>query len=615
MKKLWVVLIMTLLGIIGAANVSAATGNERTWCFTNDEFSEIKHGYITTDITINGITLSKDLFMNYSMRKIRNVEFNKSIYTPEGGSNTSGYIKLYVDGNTDIHILGASKSTSEDRYLTIYREADKKTDKILLSLIDDYKYEYRGGAGYVYLYTQGDGVRIFGISAKNYVASEYAPMGEDEKKEWDFDNYKNYSGTITNKIELDGLKVYATSEYPIEIKNSMIYGPYGDVKHIYVNLKGRGMYDSRYISFPVPKNSDVYVTARSGDGTSGRKLLLRNTHFGVPNTNLPMAKFDDTYSEDAYIDVNGELNTYKINYYGDGEDFVLNSLDSGIRIYKIMVVPRVNKVVESKVWDISNNSKFTVGTYADAVIDGLTVNNAVIEQCNISGYTKRIHIMGDPYDSADKVKFNISDSSGSRGSNVKRTISITANTDSLGIMLVLVNSEGYLIGCADLSTEIKVYDFDYTGTYDEISVYTYYPANGLSGNSYLYSLNNGIAENAGPDDTTRTISVTKGQKYQYYFTAENVSPDKFTYKISYNPAALTVKYIGYGDGSNNYSKNELNIINNNTSTGEITYTIDKDYEKWSGVTVSVIFEAKSTGNTTINYIAEVINRGERIWEE
>lgn len=611
MRKLWVILILTLLGILGAVNVSAATGSERRWYFMDDKFKNLTSGILTQDTTVDGLTMSKNIELKFNMnpKRIRGVEINKWIFTINNGSKDNGYIKFYVNGNTNIHIFaGLDNNTGEApaRTLTVYSESDNKRININVQKIDDYVYEYRGGAGYVYLFTPGKYIRIFGITAKDYVADEYASLGENEKKEWDFEAYKNKYNTISSNIELDGMELYASTEYPMELNgNAFNKTYYGVEAKGYLNLKGTVKYDSRFISFAVPQNSDIYVTAKSGDGISERALMVRNTYFGLPDTNLEKYSGYSDYIEDTCLMVTGDMTTQKISYYGDGEDFVLCSADSGIRIYKITIVPRVNKVVDSKIWDISKNSKFVLGKYTNATIDGLKFNNAAIEQCNISGYTKRIHITGDPCDSADKVKFDISDSSGNRGSNVKRTISVIANTDRKGIMLVLVNAEDYLIGCADLSTEIKEYSFDYTGTYDEISVYTYYPENSLSGNSYIYSLNNGIAEVTGPDDTARTISVTKGQKYQYFFTAENVSPNKFTYKISYNPAALTVKYVGYGDGSNNYSKDGLNIIKNDTSTGEITYTIDKAYERWSGVTVSVIFEAKSTGNTTIDYIAEI----------
>ncbi len=612
MKKLWVVLAVVIMGLLGTVSVSGATGNERIWFFMDEKFENLSSGILTQDTAVDGLTLSKGIELKFNMnpKRIRGVEINKWIFTKDNGNTTNGYVKFYVNGNTNIHIFaGLDNNTGEApaRALAIYSEADgKQLTRISIKKIDDYVYEYRGGAGYIYLYTPDKYIRIFGIATKDYNTEEYAPLDDDEKKEWNFTSYKDMYNTIKTDMDIDGLKLYATEKYDMALKNSYVKSNYGTEANWYLDLKGAVKYNGRFVSFPVPRNSDIYITARSGDGVSERALMVRNTYFGLPDTDLEKYSGYSDYIEDTCVMVRGDMDTYKISYYGNGENFVLSSADSAIRIYKIAIVPRVNKVVDSKVWDISNNSKFTVGTYADAVIDGLEMYNSTVSQCNISDYTKRIHIKSGPYISASgKIRFNISDSSGNRGSNVKRTISITANTDSAGTMLVLVNSEDYLIGCVDLSTEIEEYSFEYTGNYEKINVYTYYPRNAHSANSYIYSINNGIAGTTGPDDTARTINVTKGQKYQYYFTAENVSPDKFTYKITYNPAALTVKYVGYGDGSNNYSKDGLNIINNNTSTGEITYTIDKAYEKWSGVTVSVIFEAKSTGNTTINYIAEI----------
>lgn len=263
----------------------------------------------------------------------------------------------------------------------------------------------------------------------------------------------------------------------------------------------------------------------------------------------------------------------------------------------------MNKITASKTWDISKNSYFSAGSYENTVIDNLSLYKASVQNYNGTGYTKRLAIKSDINSKAGRLKFKISDSSGTRGEAVKRTVHIKANTELEGTLLVLLNSEDYLIGCAELSSDIKDYAFDYTGTYDEISICTYYTRNLQRKYSYFYSIDNGVAETTGPNDTQRTVSVTAGNTYQYYFTGENINADKLTYKITYNENALTPKYIGYGDGTDKYSSDGINIIKN--SGGEIIYTIDKSYTKWTGVTVSVIFEAKSTGNTTIGFLAEI----------
>ncbi len=604
MKKLLFILVIVCVIIAGASAVNADTGNERRWFFMDEEFSGLPTS-LTGDVTVNGLTLSKGLRVLDAEKCIRGIYLKKKVNTIDNGSKTNGYIKFYVNGNTDIHILAGLDSETGNgpaRNITVYSEGNNQTVNIAVQKINDYKYEYRGGAGYVYIYTAGGYLRLFGITAKDYVADEYAPLGDNEKKEWDFNNYYTMGKLSANK-DIDGLSVYATEKYTVELNSSTIYSYYGDVRNGYINLSGTGKYDGRFIKFSVPRNSDIYITARSGDGVSNRKLIVRNPYYGMPDTDIEKTSGISDYIDDTCLTVSGELNTQKISYYGNGEDFELYSSDSGIRIYKITIVPRVNKTTASKTWDISKNSYFSAGSYDNTVIDSLSLYKASVQNYNGAGYTKRLAIKSDINSKAGRLKFKISDSSGTRGEAVKRTVHIKANTELEGTLLVLLNSEDYLIGCAELSSDIKDYVFDYTGTYDEISICTYYTRNLQRKYSYFYSIDNGTAETTGPNDTQRTVSVTAGNTYQYYFTGENISADKLTYKITYNENALTPKYIGYGDGTDKYSNDGINIIKN--SGGEIIYTIDKSYTKWTGVTVSVIFEAKSTGNTTIGFLAEI----------
>lgn len=604
--------IVFILGVVVMlfAGASSVFGGERSWVFQDSEFDDVRSNKtLTSEVTVNGLTLGKGIRCTSGVKTVRNVDFKGYILTSSDGNITEGYVKFYVNGNTDVHILAGLDSQNvkqETRTLTAYAEATKEKQRMYVNEIDDYVYRYRGGAGYIYLYTGDKYLRIFAITARDYDPNEYRELGEGEKREWDMSNYKDSIGTITSNTELDGLKIYANESRTMGINASTIYSPYGDVASCYVDMKGTGKYDGRYISFSVPKNSDIYVTARSGDGVSERKLIVRNAYYGISNTDLPRVMFDSiTKSEDTYIEVNKDLNTYKMSYYGEGDELVLTSADSAIRIYKITIVPRSTKGVSSKTWNISSNSNFTTGTYSDAEIDGLRLINSNVVNTSVSGYSKAILIKSNVYNNAGKLRFNVSDSSQERGERVKRTITIKANTNINGTVLAVVNSAKYLIGSYALSTDVKEYKFEYDGNYDELTVYTYYDRNSATASSYIYSIDNGIAEISGPDDTERTISVTAGQEYQYYFTGDNIKPDNFVYKIKYNPSALKVKYVGYGDGKSNYSKDGISIIENNVTTGEIIYTIDKGYDKWSGVTVSVIFEAKSTGNTTISYIAEV----------
>ena len=591
------ILVLLCVFVMGIC-VNASTGNERTWYFKDDQFAMLE-GTITAPITINGLTLSSGLQVNEYKGQVKVFYFEKSIYTMANGSRNSGYIKFSVSGDTDIHILGVSKSYTDSRVLSIYSTANGVTGSITITpKAEDYVYKYRGGASEIYLYTAGDGVRIYGITAKNYSSSdsEYPPLEEGEKNVWDIEDYTSYAGELTQNINLDGMTIKATANYPVKIEaKSGSSEPYGYLKTRYVNLVGVPKDDGRQISFPVNKNSDIYITARSSDGVSTRKLVMFNQYYGTPNTNMD----GDT------LDIGVNVETYKISYYGDGEVFNICSQDSGIKIYKISVVPRVNKVIDYKNWDITNNGSFTLGNYTNNTIDGLNIINAAVENNTATGSQKAIHIRSRVYGNGGMIKLNISDSSKPRGAATKRTITIKAKSaDDEEMKLVLISSDDFIIGSTNLTTDIAEYKFDYTGTYDSIYVYSYYPHNMKSTGAYIYSIDNGMKVAECPEDSQRTVSVTEGQKYQYYFTAGNIDADAFTYKISYNKDALTPKYIGYGDGADNYSNDGINIIKN--ENGEIVYTIENTNRNWSGITVSVIFEAKSSGNTTIGYIAEPI---------
>lgn len=592
MKKFLFLFMAISMVFIGGVAAKADTGNERVWYFNEGGFALNKTTVLTEEETISGLTLGKDVTISPSKPMIRNVIFYDSIYTGNYGSTKSGYIKLYVNGDTDIHFLATSRA-NEYRTFTMYSQSGSNTQsKSVGNDFDDYIFEYRGAAGYVYFYTPGKNVRIVSIAAKDYSESEYAPLGNNVKKVWDFDDYKDM-GIIKADTNINGMNIEAVEEYPVGIVFDSAKNSYGYEKDICLDLQGEGRYNSRYITFPVPRNSDLYITARSGDATSQRKLLIRNKYYGIPKTDM----------ENEFLNVNGDINTYKISYYGKGEDFAINSYDSAVKIFKIMIVPRVDTVIADKTWDISSNSAFSAGYNINSTIDGLKLYSANIAMYNNGVYSKRLSIVSDVYSCAGKISFNISDSSLGRGSRVERIITVKANTELKGTILVLYNSEDYVIGTAELSTDIKEYTFNYNGNYDEITLSTYYPRNAHKVASYIYSLNNGIKTATGPDDSRRTISVTKGQKYQYYFTAGNVDADKYIYTIKYNSNALIPKYIGYGDGADSYSKEGINIIKN--ADGEITYTLDNTYSNWSGVTASVIFEAKSTGNTEIEFMAAI----------
>lgn len=596
------ILIFTFIYMNSIAN--AGTVNERTWCFQNAEFAGVNNGVITSNTTINGLTLSNGIEIIIAKSPIKTLYFTRAIYTMANGSRNNGYLKFSVNGDTDIHILGRSKSNEVNRNLTIYRTADGSTANITMTPeTDDYIYKYRGGAGDVYLYTSGDGVKIFSIIAKDYDSGEYAPLSEGTKKVWDFENYTNYLGIINENKNLDNLQIKATAENSMVIGcNDGSKGLYGYMKSTYLDLSGRIRYEGRYMTFPVNRNSDVYITARSADGVNERNLLVWNKYYGTPKTSL---------SSDI-ITVNGSITTYKMSYYGDGEDLMIGSEDSGIRIYKVSVVPRVNKVIDYKKWDISNNSSFALGNYANNTIDGLNIINATVENNADTDNQKAIHIRSGIYGQRGKIKLNVSDSSNPRGAAIKRTITIKAKSASYEEMkLVLISSDDMIIGSTDLATEIDEYKFDYTGSYDSIYVYSYYPANSNSYGAYIYSIDNGVSGPVGPEDIEKTISVVYGENYRYFLTGDNIANvSAIKYTIVYNDDAITLRRIGENpvdwdmfNGKQIYY--DSSIMNISADKNMLSFEVNKADKDWSGVLCPVEFWAKSTGNTTIQIQAEI----------
>ena len=599
------ILVLLCVFVMGLC-VNASTGNERTWCFQDSEFAAVPNGVITTPITKNGLTLSSGIEINYFYSPVKTLYFERAIYTTANGSRNNGYLKFSVNGDTDIHILGRSKSNEVDRNLTIYSTADGVTATVTMTpKTDDYIYKYRGGAGDVYLYTAGDGVKIFSISAKDYDSSEYAPLTEGTKKVWDFENYTNYLGIINENKNLDNLQIKATAENSMAIGcNDGSKGLYGYMKSTYLDLSGRIRYEGRYMTFPVNRNSDVYITARSADGVNERNLVVWNKYYGTPKTSL---------SSDI-ITVNGSITTYKMSYYGDGEDLMIGSEDSGIRIYKVSVVPRVNKVIDYKKWDISNNSSFTTGSYTNSTIDGLSIINSTVENSTATGNQKAIHIRSRVYGQGGMIKFNISDSSKPRGEAVKRTITIKAKSAyDEQMKLVLISSDDYIIGSTDLTTEIEEYKFDYTGSYDNICIYSYYPDNMISSGAYIYGIDNGDPGTVGPEDMQKTISVVNGQTYRYFLTCDNISDmSKIRYTVVYNYSAVKPIKIGENAtikssvwGSNLY--HDSNITNITEEDGVLSFEVNKTDKDWSGILCPIEFRAYSTGNTTIQIQAEIIS--------
>ena len=96
MKKILIFVATLCMMIVLSVSVYASV-SERTWCFSDSEFSSLENvSYLKDDFTVNGLTISKGVQVNVSNSKKRNVWFDKSLYMPEYSDINSGYLKFYV---------------------------------------------------------------------------------------------------------------------------------------------------------------------------------------------------------------------------------------------------------------------------------------------------------------------------------------------------------------------------------------------------------------------------------------------------------------------------------------------------------------------------------------
>ena len=287
--------------------------------------------------------------------------------------------------------------------------------------------------------------------------------------------------------------------------------------------------------------------------------------------------------------------------------------DSGIRIYKITVVPRLNNYVENKSWNFSNNTNFVAHTVSGTeVIDNLELTSiphysVVVKNINNSLYSKVLGLRGSYFNHGGTIAFNISDSRGSDKARCARKIKITANSQNTSANLFIANASGYLIGKKSLNKEIQEYTFDYVGPYDKLYVYTDdTSSDGV--NIYKIEIENG---NTLIPDAIKQISVERNKVYKYFYTIENVTNVKdFVYTIYYDNSIIDItKLFDEDQGAYNIS---VPVLQNNgaitileNKNGILKFKVDKNIKNWSGIIASIECKAKQTATTSIKLKAVV----------
>ena len=142
------------------------------------------------------------------------------------------------------------------------------------------------------------------------------------------------------------------------------------------------------------KQSDIYITARASSNGS-RFMYLTNRYCCDLDTDI----------EGEGITITGDINTYKIQYNGDGGKIFLRSKAEGIRIMKIAVVPRLDWAAKEDALNVDSTDELKIGEALPTKdINGYTFSGqAWVTQSTSSDYTKAVKLRTRYYQNAGKL--------------------------------------------------------------------------------------------------------------------------------------------------------------------------------------------------------------------
>lgn len=596
--KRFIIIICIAIVFITLGIVSVYAGESRTWCFDDTKFS-CYSDMLDYPTTIDGLTFSKGTKILRSLKLFKGTKFEKYLYLDRSTDINLYSASFNLNGSSDIYIIGRSEGGDAAYRKLRFRFSNSAEDKFLsLGPATGYKLEYRGGATKVTLNAIEDDVRIYTIAVVDYIESEHKTLEEGTSYSWDFSNLQGE--TYTTNVDINGLEVHATAEKPVV----PYVGETTDSGYRYyqgLDLKGQGSRFYRAVSFEVPKNSDIYITARSSN--TPRNLYVTNEY------ECDITDYDGKLV-DSKFSVGTSTTTYRIRYRGNGEKIYLKSEDGGIRLYKIEVAgPSYNEDNDYK-WIFDDYNELQVNrflgnyTVAGLNISSNTTRPASVVASSSTEFSKAIRITSSHFQAASKISFNVSDSSnkesGKRTSN--RIIRVKAKGTDTGTRLILGNQYGYVYGCYSLSKEIKEYVFNYDGSYEKLYLFTN-AINSSHNTTEIYSIS--TSDISRGDPVSIRIYCNNGNKIKYNFTVENmINPNDYYYTIKYDSSKISLMNIGKDyNNSNVIIDDNVQVISN--VPGEIKFTIANINENdWSGIVTFAVFNAVASGYSNIEFIAE-----------
>lgn len=582
-------------------SLTSYAGVVHEWNMEDAAFANVSK--ITEDTEIDGLTLHNGISMRESVKLFKGTKLSRYLYLYHSTDINKYSVSFHINGNCTIYILGRSDGV-DARKTDFYFAKSGSTKSLYIGDPTGYKLEYDGDyATDVYINSVQDDIRIYSIAVVEY-GDEYEALEEGTSYYWDFTN-ANASGPYTVQTDLAAtndatrfLTINATSEKDVESYS----GETTDSGYRFyrgLSLKGTGSKYYRSVAFDVPKNSDIYITARCSSYTTN--LYVTNRY------ECDIEDYDGILQE-SKIPLSDKTQTYRIRYRGDGERIYLKSEFSAVRLYKIEVASPSNKII--------NDQSCVFGEYDDLVV-GKVLYNTSVDNIQImsnssrtasvvagteANYNKAINLKSSYFNEASKIIFEVSDSSGHDTTAVnraERVIRIKAKGDNTNTRLILGNEYGYVYGCYTLESGLKEYVFNYNGGYEKLYLFTH-ALDSSHNNTEIYSISTSDLQIGGP--ITYSQNYTAGLTYKFNFTVDNLpNTEEYYYSIKYDDSKLSLLNIGKDyNNSNIITDSNIQIISN--KPGEIKFRVlNLNDNNWSGLLSSAVFSAKTSGNSVIKF--------------
>lgn len=142
-------------------------GDDLTWNFSTSDFTSKDSLTIDAGITINGLTIGKNMVLDQNSKTISGLTFTHRLKTGGTGSSSKRYLKFDVTGPCTIEVYLVSAG-SADRTLNIYSGAYGDTPLHTMTAPQTtpvkQSYNYTDGATTIYMGSANSGINLYGIN-------------------------------------------------------------------------------------------------------------------------------------------------------------------------------------------------------------------------------------------------------------------------------------------------------------------------------------------------------------------------------------------------------------------------------------------------------------------